>query len=145
MSRSERVDTASACDLSRRWLLDPTLAQMLVDLEEVASEGAFGTGFSWPGLYIISGHRTRNEQTAVNPLSTISYHRCCPALAVDLRVGDTPASSTPFSIWKELGLLWNSLGGKWGGDFGAQGGELTEVSPDINHFYLSRPGGACLV
>jgi len=118
---------------------------MLVDLEEVAARGTFGTGFDWPGLYIISGHRTRSQQIAVNPFSRQSYHRCCPALAVDLRVGDIPASSTADSIWEELGLLWKALGGKWGGDFGATGGELVEIEPDINHFYLSQLGGACLV
>jgi len=101
--------------------------------------------FRWPGLFIISGHRTRNQQKEVNPASTQSYHRCCPALAVDLRVGDIPASSTPFSIWEELGFFWKDLGGKWGGDFGAQGGELVEIKPDVNHFYLSQLGGACLV
>jgi len=145
MSRSERVDTTDACGLSRRWLLDPTLAQMLVDLNEMAERAYGAERFSWPGLYIISGHRTRNEQEAVNPFSRQSYHRCCPALAVDLRVGDIPASSTPFSVWEELGLMWNSLGGKWGGDLGAQGGEITAVTPDVNHFYLSQLGGACLV
>jgi len=143
MPRSERVSASDACSLARRWLLDPTLAQMLVDLENMAERAYAAERFRWPGLYIISGHRTTNQQKEVNPTSPFSYHRCCPALAVDLRVGDFPASTTPQSIWEELGFFWKSLGGKWGGDFATT--ELVEQFAESNHFYLSQPGGPCLV
>jgi len=123
---SERVSGADACGLARRWLLDPDLAARLVELEDLAARVYATERFRWPGLYIISGYRTRFEQARVNTFQEVSHHRCCPALAVDLRVGDFPASSTPVSIWEELGSFWQALGGKWGGDF--------EI-PDLNHFY----------
>ena len=97
-----------------------------MELEDVAARAFAAERFRWPGLYVISGHRTRAEQARVNPFNEVSHHRCCPALAFDLRVGDLPASSTPDSIWQELGFLWESLGGRWGGDFQV---------PDVNHFY----------
>jgi len=85
-------------------------------------------GVRWPGAYIISGYRTATEQEAVNPSEPLSLHRRCPALAVDLRVGDTPASLTPFDTWGELGAIWKNLGGGWGGDFAV---------PDLNHFFIA--------
>lgn len=49
------------------------------------------------------------------------------ALAVDLRVGNQPASVTPVEIFGALGSLWKAIvpGGRWGGDFDP---------PDVNHF-----------
>jgi len=47
-------------------------------------------------------------------------------MAADLRVGDTPASTTPTEVWAFLGTLWKALGGRWGGDF--------RPEPDYNHF-----------
>lgn len=123
---SERLSGADACGLARRWLLDATLAARLVELDDVAARSYATERFRWPGLYIISGYRTRGEQARVNPFNEESHHRCCPALAADLRLDDIPASNTPVSVWEELGLFWKVLGGEWGGDF---------ESPDLNHFY----------
>ncbi len=128
MGFSSRVDDADST--SRRWAIEPALACMLVELEAVASRSMAADGVRWPGLFIISGHRTREQQTQVNPTSPFSLHRRCPSLAADLRVGDEPASLTPHGVWSFLGEIWKNLGGKWGGDF-------TEVEPDLNHFYLT--------
>lgn len=51
------------------------------------------------------------------------------SLAVDLRVGNQPASTTPVEIWTWLGQIWERItpGGRWGGGFQA---------PDVNHFDL---------
>jgi len=126
----ERIN-GDACGLARRWGLDPTLAEMLVELAAISGETFSRERFRWPGLVIISGYRSQREQTRVNPFSKSSHHRCCPSLAADLRVGDLPADDLPFSIWKEIGFTWELLGGKWGGAVG-------EFSADVdpNHFYL---------
>lgn len=126
----ERIN-GDACGLARRWLLDATLAQMLVDLAIISEEDFSRQGLHWPGLNIISGYRSKREQARVNPFNEFSHHRCCPALAADLRLGNLPADSTPFPIWKDLGATWELLGGKWGGAVG-------EFDPDVdpNHFYL---------
>jgi len=127
MSRSERIE-GDVCGLSRRWLIDPTLARDLIALEELAARSMP----DWPGLRIISGHRTKTQQQDASPTQPASLHRCCPALAGDLRVGDVPASLTPFGVWSFLGGLWKQLGGSWGGDF---------PTADLNHFY--RSGTPC--
>jgi len=65
---------------------------------------------------------------ALNPQAEAavqSRHLYCPALAVDLRVGNQPASLTPPTVWAALGVPWETMGGRWGGRFDP---------PDYNHF-----------
>ena len=123
--RSERVRD-DACSLSRRWVLDAGLADMLVLLEGRAAAIFSAEGLRWPGIFVISGHRSATRQAEVNPSLPGSLHRQCPSLAADLRVGDTPASTTAVEVWGFLGTLWKALGGRWGGDF--------RPKPDYNHF-----------
>jgi len=82
----------------------------------------------WPGLYIISGHRSAPVVGAFSPTTaaaTASRHLFLPSLAADLRVGNAPASVTPLELWTFLGLHWERIGGRWGGRFDP---------PDPNHF-----------
>ena len=99
---------------------------MLVSLEARAAAIFSAEGLRWPGIFIISGYRSQALQARVNPLVPKSLHTECPSLAVDLRVGDTPASTTAVEVWAFLGTLWKALGGRWGGDF--------RPEPDFNHF-----------
>jgi len=99
---------------------------MLVRLEARAAAIFSAEGLRWPGIFIISGHRSAAKQAFVNPSVPSSLHTRCPSLAVDLRVGDTPASTTATEVWGFLGTLWKALGGRWGGDF--------RPRPDFNHF-----------
>jgi len=123
---SERLAGNEVCDLSRRWILDPDLATMVLALERIATQRTTAAGIRWPGLFIISGYRSPALQAQVNPAAPNSLHTRCPSLAVDLRVGDAPASTTDVLVWKFLGDIWRTLGGKWGGDF--------RPTPDNNHF-----------
>jgi len=104
---------------------------MVVALDERAHAEFSTQGLRFPGLYIISGYRTPAAQAAVNPAAPNSLHTRCPALAVDLRVGDLPASVTDPVIWGGLGRWWNEMGGRWGGTF---------TPPDWNHFDLGTAG-----
>jgi len=124
MARSEPVSDDS-CGLSRRWVLDPTLAELLVRLDGETRRVFSTAGFRWPGLFVISGFRSRFLQAEINPLAPASLHTRCPSLAADLRVGDQPASITTPEIWAVVGTLWRQMGGRWGGDFSP---------PDYNHF-----------
>jgi len=111
-----------SCSLADRWVLDDTLAGMVVRLEQQASR-EFGRW--WPGLWVISGHRnpTYNAQVGGAPNS---LHTACPSLAVDLRVGNVAGLSNP-EVWAILGGMWRLMGGRWGGTFS---------TPDLNHFDL---------
>lgn len=132
---SSRVGN-DACLLSRRWRISPTLAGMLVALDARAESVFSSQGLRWPGLYVISGYRSPSLQASVNPTEPFSGHVECPAVAVDLRVGDLPASTTP-EFWPVLGTLWKAQGGRWGGDF---------PTPDPNHFEeLTVRGGPVAV
>jgi len=126
MSSSSRVGT-DACSLSRRWILNPVLADMLVGLDAEAAREFSAQGFRWPGIFVISGHRSPALQLDLNPLAPNSLHTRCPALAADLRVGDLPASLTPRNLWALLGEIWERFGGRWGGRF---------TPEDLNHFDL---------
>jgi hypothetical protein len=106
--------------------LAPRLAAMFVSLEQRASQIFSAEGLRWPGIYLISGFRSRARQVDVNPLVPTSLHTRCPSMAGDLRVGDTPASTTAVEVWAFLGAIWKALGGRWGGDF--------RPEPDLNHF-----------
>ena len=122
---SSRVRGAGVCSLSRRWKIEPRLAQMVVTLDQRAAAAFATQGLRWPGLWIISGFRPAVLQASLNPLVRRSRHTRCPSMAIDLRVGDFPASTTPVEVWATLGGIWKTLGGRWGGDF---------RDPDVNHF-----------
>ena len=99
---------------------------MLVVLEGRAAAIFSAEGLRWPGIFVISGHRSAARQAEINPTVPRSLHTQCPSLAADLRVGDTPASTTATEVWSFLGTLWKAIGGRWGGDF--------RPEPDFNHF-----------
>ena len=135
--RSERVDEGDADGLVRRWGLDPRTASALVALEQEARCALAPCGLRWPGLWIISGWRSspveaelgRDSPTARRSLHMATRDGQPASLAVDLRVGGLPASTTPIEIWTWLGSIWHRVapGGRWGGEFSA---------PDVNHFDL---------
>jgi len=129
----ERIEAGEACSLSRRWLLAPSLANRLVALEVTLDALGTAEGVRWPGLWIISGHRTAAEQREINPDNPDSLHTRCPSLAADLRIADIPASATPDGWWAFVGGVWGTLGGRWGGRF---------EPPDQNHFDLPTLGDA---
>jgi len=116
-----------ACGLARRWILDPTLAEMLVRLEAKARAEFDALGIRWPGLRIISGFRSSEHQAQLNPAVTQSYHTRCPSLAADLRLGADPPVGDLSNIWAIIGGMWELMGGRWGGRFS---------TPDPNHFDL---------
>ncbi len=122
---SSRVADGDYCSLSRRWTLDPHLADMLVRLDDWARGQFSSEGLRWPGLFVISGYRSQLLQAQINPAAPKSLHTYCPALAADLRVGDIPASLTTTEIWSWLASWWGTMGGRWGGSF---------TPPDENHF-----------
>ena len=103
------------------------MAGMVVQLDQWAAGQFSAQGLRWPGLFIISGFRSRILQAEVNPLAPGSLHTKCPSLAVDLRMGDLPATLTTPEMWAFLGEGWRRLGGRWGGFFSP---------PDYNHFDL---------
>lgn len=103
-------------------------------MEAEAARAMESQGICWPGVWIISGYRTSPVEPAFNPgapPARKSCHLVRPALAVDLRVGNAPASTTDPSVWAFLGGIWERLGGRWGGRFNP---------PDWNHFDLGPCG-----
>lgn len=125
---SERV-TNDWCGLANRWILDPTLAQDLVVLDQWAERELSAQGVRWGGLYVISGHRSPGLQIIVNPAAPRSLHTRCPSLAADLRVGNIPATLTEVGLWFFLGQRWEFMGHRWGGRF---------RPPDLNHFDMGQ-------
>ncbi len=117
------------CSLARRWVLDATLAQGLVRLERLAEQRFATTPFDWPGLWIVSGHRTPAHQAVLNPAVQDSLHVRCPALAADLRVGSLPGLPAD-ALLDYAGGLWVSMGFRWGGLF-------TDF-PNPAHFDIGR-------
>jgi len=108
---------------------------MLQNLDRWANEQIARTGLRWPGLLVISGHRSEALQADISPDAPASLHRRCPALAVDLRLGDVPGLPAD-SIWELLGGRWKLMGGRWGGDF-SPGKDVTGVNRrEQNHFDL---------
>ena len=132
--RSERIGDSPACDVARRWLLAPRLAVDLQRLDSWMVDESARAGVSWPGLWIISGHRPSPVAPSLSPgtpAAEQSLHLECPSLAADLRVGNQPASQTPLVVWGALGAHWqNVLGHRWGGGF---------EPPDPNHFDMGQP------
>lgn len=121
----QRISTIGVCGLAGGWRLDPTFAGRVVTLDRWADERMAEAGLPWPGLRIFSGYRTPAQQAELNPDAPNSYHTRCPALAVDLRVGNVAASITTDAVWAWLGAQWRFMGGRWGGQFS---------DPDPNHF-----------
>lgn len=132
-SRDAEPIGAEACSLAERWVLDPTLAQMLVDLDGFFEREVAPSGLRWPGIWILSGWRSQEDQARVGPDNPNSLHTRCPSLAVDLRVGGLHASTTPVEVWAALGNRFKLMGGVWGGDFGGGPGVNTK---EMNHFAL---------
>lgn len=116
-----------ACSLARRWVLDAGLAGRLVALDRELADRFATSWVRWPGLWIISGYRSRARQAEINPAAPDSLHTRCPSLAADLRVGGVPAGGTEEDLWWVIGMIWETLGGRWGGRFDP---------PDPNHFDL---------
>ena len=117
------------CGLARRWILAPALATGLVLLEGRAEERFASRSLSWPGLWIISGHRTQESQAGLNPTVKDSFHVRCPALAADLRVGPIPGFSRD-ALLDFAGGLWMAMGFRWGGTF--------SDFPNRAHFDIGR-------
>jgi len=134
MPLPEPVGT-DACLLSRRWILDPHMAEMLVSLEAWASRELARTGIRWAGIRILSGHRSAASQAVINPSAPASLHTRCPSLAVDLQVGGVPNLPSD-SIWELLGGRWKLMGGRWGGDFSPGKGIDGVNRREQNHFDL---------
>jgi len=117
----ERIQTD--CGIPNRWKLDPTLWRMLLSLDASVSLDFQERDIPYPGLWILSGHRTPQENANVGGVSG-SRHLNCPSTAADLRFGSVAGVSAP-AILALLGANWKWFGGRWGGDFG-----------DENHFDL---------
>ena len=111
---------------------------MVLLMDGVARQRFAAAGLRWPGLWIVSGHRTAKDQARVNPAVPNSLHVRCPSLAVDLRVGQVAGVATP-EVWRALGDVWKAMGGRWGGDFKDRLGQPTH---DDNHFDLGHSGKA---
>lgn len=101
----------------------------LVRLEGRAEERFATTPFRWPGLWIISGFRTGEDQARLNPAVRDSLHTRCPALAVDLRVGTIPGVGRD-ALLEFAGSLWMDMGFRWGG--------LFRDFPNPAHFDIGR-------
>ena len=126
---------SDACRLAGRWVLDTHLAEMVVSLEAWADKEFARTGLRWPGISIISGHRSEIRQAEINPDAPASLHTRCPALAVDLRVGTVP-NLPGGAVWEWLGARWKIMGGRWGGDF-SPGKDIAGINrAEQNHFDL---------
>jgi len=131
MSLPERVGS-DPCRLEERWGLSPRLADMLVQMERFAKEAFAVPGRSfWPGLRIISGHRSLEQNLAAGGVSD-SLHLLCPSLAADLRVGAVEGVESG-NVWAILGGWWKLRGGTWGGDFQWRGSPLPNPM-EWNHF-----------
>jgi len=126
---------SDACKLANLWRIDLELANMLVGLDTWAHTRFFqdARGLPWAGLWILSGYRTTVQQQDLNPDAPNSLHTRCPAIAVDLRIGNMHASISSDAMWQWLGAQWLVMGGRWGGTFRDANGE---PAPDVNHFDL---------
>lgn len=134
MALPSRVGTDD-CSLGTRWKLDSRLASMLVELEAWAQrEFAIPPVIRWPGLYVISGFRTLEENRRTPGAAPDSRHIQCPSTAVDMRVG-TVSGVESAEVWAILGGRWKEMGGRWGGNFQWSGSPLPNPR-ESNHFDL---------
>lgn len=148
-----------ACSLAGRWVLDPRLAELVVEMVRRTQEKFTSEGLRWPDVYIISGYRTEESQSSIydtdptlGQIPSRSCHTVCPALAVDLRLGNIewpPDSVVPgeWGAYAIMGGIWELMGGRWGGRFSQEKdslGGFTSTTPhnvrEQNHFDL----GPCL-
>ena len=132
--RSERVSTASCAELVRRWTIHPRVAAMLLAADRRIAEQFSAEGAHWPGIWVISGFRKAPVTPSLNPTeapATQSRHLACPSLAVDVRVGNAPASTTDPGAWAVVGTAWEALGGRWGGRFNPPDWNHLDIDPSI--------------
>jgi len=149
---SERVRYVGATELdsvqriSRRWKISCDLAVALHRLDESAQSRWSPLldaarrlrlptlPFEFPGLYIISGHRSPADNVAAGG-AVQSKHLRCPADAADLRLGNVSACLTTPAIWEWLGAIWQAQGGR-------NPSSIVGPAPcpgwtaDLNHFEL---------
>jgi len=126
----ERVGSDS-CRVAERWGLSLTLAERVVRLNEWAKVEFVGY---WPGLYVISGRRSLEENVRVGGAPD-SRHIRCPSEGVDLRIG-TVVGIDVGNVWAILGGKWElSFWGRWGGRFEWSGSPLPNPK-EWNHFDL---------
>lgn len=129
------TDPDGACELSRRWLLEPALARGLVSLNRWMAGEFAKAGLRGPVLWIISGYRSPQRQAIVNPAAPNSLHTRCPSMAADLRLGESDPRLATGELWAILGGRWRiTTGGRWGGDFDVPPGQIN--TDEMNHFDL---------
>jgi len=119
--------------LACRWILDPVLAQGLIDMDRYFANQFATAGIRWPGIWITSGYRSKARQAEVNPNAPDSLHTRCPSLAADVRVGSIPGISGTQGaeqLLRMMGGYWKLRGHRWGGDF--------QDNYDPIHFDLGR-------
>jgi len=81
-SRDPEPIGAEACMLAERWLLDPGLAQMLVDLDGFFEREVAPSRLRWPGLWMLSGVAQRGGSgpsgsgSPAVPAHTMPLHGC---------------------------------------------------------------------
>lgn len=111
------------CGLSKRWLLDPTLAQRLV---QMAARAPFP-------VQIISGYRSPEKQRALaaegRPAAPVdrSTHTSCPATGADV----WPGIAVTRVVQAQLGEAAVVAGLRWGG--GSPVSPTTGIPSDWNH------------
>jgi hypothetical protein len=134
---AERLGT-DACRLADRWKIDVKLASDLIDLDQWAASQVrvpWARSSMWPGLFIISGQRTTDQNRRARGARD-SRHLGCPATAADLRMGSI-AGGDPGAFWSVLGNKWKLMGHRWGGDFRWEGSPRPNPK-EWNHFDLGH-------
>jgi len=111
MPEREIVRSADACRLAQVWGVDEGV------MEKIGTAADLFARFAGRPVYIISGFRTRREQSFLSRTGrpaapdSLSTHRSCPATGVDISLG-VPVPSDLIRFWGEL-LELNGL--RWGG------------------------------
>jgi len=119
LARTEHVHTPVAGNdslcLQRQWNISADLADKLIRAEDLAAQSFSSEGLCWPGVWIISGHRTREEQAEINPDFPNSLHRRDPSVAVDILLGNLPGPEND-PLLAHFAIFWKALFGRWGFD-----------------------------
>jgi len=111
LSRPEPLTQQVLCDLVQRWLVEPeTMSKVILAAQDYKAATALD-------VFIISGHRTKEEQTRLGrqgrPTAPdeLSTHRSCLATGVDIDLG--------FLVQGPLKVAWGTAavgrGLRWGG------------------------------